>query len=969
MRSFATEKSVRQNNRRENKMKKLIKLLCVISLFVLCVTMLASCGEKLNKPSGLIFNEEKLTIQWNKVPGAKSYSILISGEEREKTTKSNFIALDYLEAGTYDIKIRANGTGDETRNSDWAVYEDFVRPEENGLKYALINNDTEYAVTGGGTAEGDVIIPAKHRNKPVTAIADKAFYNNSKITTITVGENVKTIGEKAFTKSANLTEVIIPEGVVSIGSYAFQSCKLLSTITIPDTVTAINPFTFSRCDALKTVNFGNSITTIGEYAFSSCIALEKIILPDTITSIGQYSFSDCKAATELVLGQNTKDIAAYAFYNCESVASLTLTPKIEYIRNSAFGNLKLITKIVIPNTVQKIEYGAFQGCVAVEEITLGTGLTAIGSEAFTGTKPYEAAELIFCVDGWLLEVKDKEITELGCTGGQLTVEKGTETTLIDLSATILGFADFALQNCKLLESISVSGVQYIGRATFYNCEKLWEAIFDNALISIGENAFRDCKNLADITLKENLLTIGNYAFMGCTKINEIDIPDSVTSIGGYAFYNTYKYTSTKSGAIYVDDWVVGMAAPPMIPGYYEMLNIEEGTRGIANYAFYGIPVFYTYMPDSVEIIGKGAFYGNAFPFTAPITIRLSEKVKYIGDYAFYKCQNWVFSDGSEMTELVIPNTVEYIGRSAFYNCQYITSLTIPGSVKTIGKYAFYNCQNLGHSQLYMEGSEEPIIGTVTLGEGIQSIGDQAFRNCIGITEIVIPNSVTDLGNKTFFNCPKLKSVTLGTGLTELKDYTFYKCTALETVTIPANVKKIGAYAFRGNTSLASVDLGSVEVIDHHAFLGCSALKSINLPSTVTDVNDFAFRGCTAATSVTIPDTVTFVGKHAFYGMVNATLYIESATVPAEWNKFFNSTFRPMIFGCELSDDASYVVSFTKNANSVINENTFNGTSAPARAGYEFVGWSASGTIYSAKDVNTAPDGTILYAEWEEITNN
>ena len=932
-------------------MKKTIKLIFIISLFVLCVMTLVSCGEKLNKPTGLILNEETLSLQWNKVPGAKSYSISVSGEDREKTTKSNFISLEYLEPGTYDIKIRANGTNEDIRNSDWIVYKNFVRPEENGLKYTLINNDTEYAVTGGGSAEGDVIIPATYRNKPVTAIADKAFYNNSKITTVTVGENVKTIGDKAFTKSANLTEVIIPEGVVSIGSYAFQSCKLLSKMTIPDTVTVINPFTFSRCDALKTVDFGNSITTIGEYAFSSCIALEKIVLPDTVTFIDQYSFSDCKAATELVLGQNTKDIAAYAFYNCESVASLTLTPNIEYIRNSAFGNLKLITKIAIPDSVQKIEYGAFIGCVAVEEITLGTGLTAIGSEAFSGTVPYETAESIFCIDGWLLEVKDKEITKL------------------ELPEGIFGLADFAIQNCAELQSVSFTGVKYVGRATFYNCKALWEVIFDNSLISIGENAFRDCKNLSDVTLKENLLTIGNYAFMDCTKINEIDIPDSVTSIGGYAFYGTYKYTSTKSGAIYVDDWVVGMAAPPMIPGYYEMLNIEEGTRGIANYAFYGIPVLYTYMPDSIEIIGKGAFYGNAFPFSAPITIRLSQNIKYIGDYAFYNCKNWVFSDGSDMTELVIPNTVEYIGRSAFYNCQYITTLTIPGSVKTIGKYAFYNCQNLGYSQLYMEGSEDPIIGSVTLGEGIQSIGDQAFRNCIGITDIVIPNSVTELGNKIFFNCPKLKSVTLGTGLTEIKDYTFYKCTSLETVTIPAGIKKIGAYAFRGNTSLVSVDLGSVEVIDHHAFLGCTALKSINLPSTVTDVNDFAFRGCTAATSVTIPDTVTKIGKHAFYGMVSATLYIESNTVPPEWNKSFNSTFRPMILGCELSDDSSYVVSFAKTAGSVINENTFNGTNAPARAGYDFVGWSASDTIYSAQNVNTAPDGTVLYAEWEEKTDN
>ena len=946
-------------------MKRTVKLIFTVSLLLLCMMLLVSCGEKLDKPSGLVFDEETLTIRWNKVANAKSYTIEIPGEDRQKTTKANFISLEYLDSGLYDIKIRANGNGDEFRDSNWAVYEDFERPVENGLKFALINNDTEYEVVGGGTAEGAIVIPATYRNKKVTSIADKAFYNNSKITSVTVGDNIKSIGDKAFTKSSKLESVIIPEGVEYIGPYAFQSCKVLTSLKLPSTLEEINPFTFSRCDLLKTVDFGSSIKTIGEYAFSSCIALEKIILPDTIEYIGEYAFSDCTVATELKLGANLTEIDSFAFYNCEAIGALNFGEKLKYIRSDAFGNCKTFKEITIPNSVETIEYGVFSGCSSVDKIKLGTGLTKIGSQVFKDTKVYDAAESLFCLDGWLIEAKDKEIEQL------------------ELPAGTYAFADFALQNCKKLTSLELSGIVYVGRASFYNCKELWQIIFDNALISIGENAFRDCEKLMNVTLCENLVTIGNYAFMNCSRLYEFDIPSSVTTIGSYAFNGTAKHTTTKSGPIYMDDWVVGMAAPSILTGYYDVVNIEEGIRGIANYSFYGIPVFYTYMPDSVEIIGKGAFYGNAFPFPAPISIRLSQNIKYIGDYAFYGCSNWIFGEGEgeDMTKLVIPNGTEYIGRSAFYKCSYITTLEIPGTVKTIGNYAFYGCQNLGHSQLTLEGKEEPIIGSLTLGDGIQYIGAQAFRNCVGLTDIVIPNSVTYIGEKTFFGCQKLKNVTLGSGLTKINDYTFYKCIALESISLTDNIKSIGAFAFRGNSALTEVNLNRVEVINHHAFLGCTALKSINIPATVREIKDYAFRGCFAMTSIIIPEEVTDISKHAFYALTSATIYAEVDEMPKSWSGRFNSSFRPIIFGVTLSDDNSYVVSFKKDSKNPLFANELNALSSPSREGYKFIGfcdvavndsyadgeWQApqNATVYEASEIDTVPDGTLLYAIWVE----
>jgi uncharacterized repeat protein (TIGR02543 family) len=76
----------------------------------------------------------------------------------------------------------------------------------------------------------------------------------------------------------------------------------------------------------------------------------------------------------------------------------------------------------------------------------------------------------------------------------------------------------------------------------------------------------------------------------------------------------------------------------------------------------------------------------------------------------------------------------------------------------------------------------------------------------------------------------------------------------------------------------------------------------------------------------------------------------------------------VVWGCTLSEDGSYVVSFTKTASSISNPTATNGISAPYREGYTFGGWATveGGTAsYTAANVNSAADDTVLYAIWIE----
>ena len=104
-------------------------------------------------------------------------------------------------------------------------------------------------------------------------------------------------------------------------------------------------------------------------------------------------------------------------------------------------------------------------------------------------------------------------------------------------------------------------------------------------------------------------------------------------------------------------------------------------------------------------------------------------------------------------------------------------------------------------------------------------------------------------------------------------------------------------------------------------------------------------------------------------MTSATLFVESDTIPSDWDSTFNSTFRPVILGCTISSDSDYVDCFVISDATVLNSNAFNGLNAPGRDGYTFIGWTCDGTQYSASDVANAPSGATVYAVWEETTDN
>ena len=118
-------------------------------------------------------------------------------------------------------------------------------------------------------------------------------------------------------------------------------------------------------------------------------------------------------------------------------------------------------------------------------------------------------------------------------------------------------------------------------------------------------------------------------------------------------------------------------------------------------------------------------------------------------------------------------------------------------------------------------------------------------------------------------------------------YTFYECRNLKSLKLPSGVTEIGSSAFEDCRGLTSLTIPSgVTEIGSSAFKGCTGLTSLSLPSGVTEIGSSAFEDCRGLTSLTIPSGVTEIGSSAFKGCTGLT----SLSLPSGVTEIGSSAF-------------------------------------------------------------------------------
>ena len=198
--------------------------------------------------------------------------------------------------------------------------------------------------------------------------------------------------------------------------------------------------------------------------------------------------------------------------------------------------------------------------------------------------------------------------------------------------------------------------------------------------------------------------------------------------------------------------------------------------------------------------------------------------------------------GTNIERIYFPESITEIAHRAFAGCEALTKVGLPDSLKTLGGNAFLDCK--GITALY-------------IGSSIEKISDNAFAGCTNIDVVYLPESLTEMGESVFEGCRGLgKVVFYCTALEEIPASTFNECIMLQEIVFPASLKVIGADAFRGCRSISEIDIpDTVTKVDDRAFFRCTSLKKLTIPASIETWGNFVTYFCKDLANITYEGTL------------------------------------------------------------------------------------------------------------------
>lgn len=465
------------------------------------------------------------------------------------------------------------------------------KPKSTEIDGIYYNIFSDHAVCTGSSYKnedisGALIIPSEVNGVPVTKISAHAF-NETEVTSVTLPETVIVIGKEAFAECELLEEAVVygnmeervfrgctalKKVVASgdIGEYAFEDCIRLETVEMLSGK-KIGICAFENSKNLSEFTTSEELEFIGEGAFfgtlfntynrNETVILGKVLfkyggdkytesleIPEGITMLGSGVFSGMKNTKKLTLPDSLKYIGGDALSGMESLEELSLPDSVEYIGPSACTYMKSIKKITMPANLEYLGSMAFWECTSLEEIVFNDKLSFFGEYVFKGTKWADEHYGVVIVNGVVVYCSSNHKS--------YTIPEG-----------VVAVAPLAFSQ-SIDDSFHHSFAQYI---------KLPDTVE-----YIGDEAFWRT-NMLEFEFPRNLKYIGDRAFMESFCIEEITLPPYIEEIGVYNF-------------AYCPD--------------LRTVKIESGRETIPDYFCYECNFLNKIViPNNVERIGKGVFYG------------------------------------------------------------------------------------------------------------------------------------------------------------------------------------------------------------------------------------------------------------------------------------------------------------------------------------------------------------------------
>lgn len=422
-------------------------------------------------------------------------------------------------------------------------------------------------------------------------------------------------------------------------------------------------------------------------------------------------------------GLGTKLVGIDNKHILDDVSILVITPQADVVDNKTINNMRNLQEIVVQEGVEvlKGENCCVEYSYSVESIRLPSTLKKIDNVFFRmrGVKALN-------IKGTSLEKCTNSFHDLGL----LTLELPNTIKYIENSFNYMG----DLRSVKL-----PNGLKGIEENSFSNCERLKRVAFGKSLKYIGDRGFRNCC-IDSFIITEQFERLGYECFSPNTMLV---FEDGITTI--------------KKGILTGKE-----------------VRFEE--------VEYGEPVLMWHrrvrLPDSVNTIEDEAFYWNR----NMEYIRIPEGIKHIGDRAFAECgalNNISDTDFGDCTELEYIGTevfsccvsltcmdlsscnkLKVISDRAFYGCKLLREVKFSqiNKIEYIGDKAFENCYllkniNIGDCKHLQKIGSYAFVGTkieqAILCEGLIDIGNEAFRVCGELLDVVLPRSLINIGNEAF----------------------------------------------------------------------------------------------------------------------------------------------------------------------------------------------------------------------------
>lgn len=759
----------------------------------------------------------------------------------------------------------------------------------------------------------------------ITSLCNNAFSSCKNLSEVSLGVNSKmtAIGESAFSGCTNIRSINLPGNLRRIGDKAFENTGLSGVIGIPIPVESIGNEAFSGCDGITV------LAVHQKFAESNSSQLSQLVLPDNGVILAYDG--------ECVVGFFVPDGATHTNVTVTvpgTIMGNTIVSIENTIVNQERRNTDKIVEIVLPESVRLIKKNAFSKFTSLRQVNIPAGVTLIEEAAFSET----ALEYVTIPSG---------VDEIP----KRAFESCSNLKTVRLPDGLHAIREGAFASCNVLEELTIPDtVTIIEKIAFTGCQKLKKLIIPYGVIDVMDSTtFAGCTGLEVLEIPERIFSsaLEQTLSPSRTTVIKYELIDDVFQITGAVLGkeerwdndNLIRYPVWENHAdcfnskrrcvlcgrqggkcgdtatwIYKDnEYTIVISGTgtmwdmePGDPHYEEMwftlkpivqkIEINSGLESIGANVFADCPELNTVtVPGTVKTIGRNAF-GNS-PKLDTVSIEEGSVLSTIGDEAFNDCIS--------LENISLPRSLTSIGSKAFMGCTGLKGITIPNGVTYIGSQAFSNCTRLANAKL-------PV--------SLSTFGNEAFTNCTSLTEIVVPvgaTSGTDIFkgsdkivyavipqsfNESNFTSPQITVVKYNAENNVARITDAHTTLPRETIVIPAEimdntVRVISRNAFTVNSAYdkenTSVQLPeTLTTIDDYAFEGCTWLKEINIPGAsevsggVTYIGKQAFEGCTTLTEVVIPDSVTTLGKEAFQMCTN----LKNVTLSDSMKSVEESTF-------------------------------------------------------------------------------